>query len=184
MAKFNWEVGKEYFTRENKIVRLVSINPDLSYPLIFDDGERRTDEGALWYLISSGADIVEEATSEKLLEIQRELRSIIDRKAVMSILPTEKQERKQIPICTGVLDYFPDALREVAKVSYEGNRQHNPGQPLHWSREKSSDHEDCLVRHLLERGTVDTDGMRHSAKIAWRALALLQLEIENEKNKK
>jgi len=30
----------------------------------------------------------------------------------------------------------------------------------------------------MERGTYDTDGIRHSAKLAWRALALLQKELE------
>jgi hypothetical protein len=32
----------------------------------------------------------------------------------------------------------------------------------------------------MERGKIDTDGQRHSAKLAWRALALLQLELEAE----
>lgn len=81
---------------------------------------------------------------------------------------------------TGVLDYFPDAIAEVARVSKAGNDQHNPGEPLHWAREKSTDHADCIARHLLERGTVDVDGQRHSAKMAWRALALLQTELEAE----
>lgn len=99
-------------------------------------------------------------------------------------LPTEAKERKNVPITTGVLDYFPDALAAVAVVSKVGNDQHNPGQPLHWARGKSTDHADCLVRHLMDRGTLDTDGMRHSAKVAWRALALLQTEIENEKLQK
>lgn len=98
-------------------------------------------------------------------------------------LPTEAKARKAIPICTGVLDYFPDALAAVAEVSRLGNEQHNPGQPLHWARGKSTDQEDCLVRHLLERGTIDTDGSRHSAKLAWRALAILQLEIEAARGK-
>jgi hypothetical protein len=49
---------------------------------------------------------------------------------------------------------------------------------MHWAREKSTDHADCIVRHLIERGQVDTDGVRHSAKAAWRALAMLQTEIE------
>ena len=89
-------------------------------------------------------------------------------------------DRKSVPLCTGVLDYFPDALIEVARVSKVGNDQHNPGEPLHWAREKSTDHADCIVRHLLERGTLDNDGMRHSAKLAWRALALLQTEIEQD----
>jgi len=80
----------------------------------------------------------------------------------------------------GVLDYFPMALAEVARVSLAGNNQHNPGQPLHWNRSKSSDHANCIVRHLIERGTVDIDAQRHSAKLAWRALALLQEELEAE----
>jgi hypothetical protein len=79
-----------------------------------------------------------------------------------------------------VLDYFPAALAEVAKVSFHGNQQHNPGEPLHWARGKSTDQADTIVRHYLERGKIDTDGMRHSAKLAWRALALLQLELEAE----
>lgn len=98
-------------------------------------------------------------------------------------LPTEAKARKALPVCTGVLDYFPDALAAVAEVSKKGNDQHNPGQPLHWAKEKSTDHADCIVRHLLERGTIDTDGGRHSAKVAWRALALLQTEIEAERAK-
>jgi hypothetical protein len=93
-------------------------------------------------------------------------------------LPSEYQARKAIPITTGVVDYFPDALVEIAKVSLLGNEQHNPGQPLHWSKGKSHDHSDALLRHLIERGKTDTDGLRHSAKLAWRALALLQTELE------
>ena len=98
-----------------------------------------------------------------------------------SSLPVEAEERKKIPVVTGFLDYFPDAAAAVAELSLIANEQHNPGQPLHWAREKSSDHVDCLGRHLLERGKVDTDGVRHSAKVAWRALAMLQLEIEAAK---
>jgi hypothetical protein len=96
-------------------------------------------------------------------------------------LPTDAKARKNVPLCTGVLDYFPDALIAVAEVSRLGNEQHNPGQPLHWAKNKSTDHADSLTRHLVDRGTIDTDGGRHSAKVAWRALALLQTEIENEK---
>jgi len=99
-------------------------------------------------------------------------------------MTNDKTIRKNCPITRGVLDYFPDALTEVAFVSHTGNQHHNPGQPLHWARDKSYDHADCLVRHLLDRGSLDTDGCRHSAKVAWRALALLQLEIESERNRR
>jgi hypothetical protein len=93
-------------------------------------------------------------------------------------LPTDAKQRKDIPIARGVLDYFPLAIAAVAEVSRLGNEQHNPGQPMHWAREKSSDHADCVARHLIDRGKIDVDKMRHSAKMAWRSLALLELELE------
>ena len=109
------------------------------------------------------------------------------------INPTEKQvnsklesnkdavSRKQTPVFSGVLQYFPDAIRAVARCSFVGNEQHNPDKPLHWDRAKSGDELDALTRHLLDAGTLDTDGVRHSTKVCWRALANLQKEIENER---
>lgn len=90
------------------------------------------------------------------------------------------QDRKNTPIYSGVLKYFPLALLEIARVSKAGNDQHNPGEPLHWAREKSTDHLDAMVRHSLDAGKLDSDGQRHTAKMAWRALAQLQTELENE----
>ncbi len=87
------------------------------------------------------------------------------------------ETRKASPLITGFLDYFPNAAVEVARVSKAGNDQHNPGQPLHWDKTKSSDHADCIGRHLIQRGTIDTDNQRHSAKVAWRAMALLEEEL-------
>ena len=87
-------------------------------------------------------------------------------------LPTDAAERKAIPIYSGVVKYFPDALAAVAKVSYKGNQQHHPDKPLHWDRSKSTDELDALMRHVVEG---DWD------KVAWRALAHLQKEIENER---
>jgi hypothetical protein len=93
-------------------------------------------------------------------------------------LPTDAQARKAIPIATGFVDYFPDAMAAVAELSRIGNDQHNPGKPLHWDRSKSGDESDALMRHFVQRGTLDTDGVRHSAKVAWRAMAMLKKEIE------
>lgn len=90
------------------------------------------------------------------------------------------QQRKDMPIVRGALDYFPDAILYVSEVSRVGNEQHNPGEPMHWAKEKSQDEADALVRHLLDRGTFDSDGLRHSGKVAWRALALLQRELDAE----
>lgn len=95
-------------------------------------------------------------------------------------LPTDAKARKDAPMATGLLDYFYLALAEVARLSKAGSGQHNPGQPMRWDRDKSPDHADCIIRHLAERGKPDADGQRHSAKVAWRSLALLQLELEAE----
>lgn len=96
----------------------------------------------------------------------------------METLPTKAADRKRVPIVTGLLDYFPRAAAAVAHCSFVGNEQHNPGEPLHWDRTKSTDHADCLGRHLLQRGTIDSDGIPHSVKVAWRALALAEVELE------
>jgi len=90
-------------------------------------------------------------------------------------------KRKEVPIYSGVLMYFPDAIKEVAKCSFQGNLQHHPDKPLHWDRTKSNDDFDALARHLIDAGTIDDDGIRHTAKVAWRALACLQKEIEDNK---
>lgn len=92
--------------------------------------------------------------------------------------------RKNIPLFSGVINYFPLALQEVAKTSLAGNEQHNPGTVLHWDRSKSGDEKDALMRHLLDAGKIDDDGIRHSAKVAWRALANLEKEIEEFHEKK
>ena len=96
-------------------------------------------------------------------------------------------QRKQYPVTTGFMDYFPDAMVEAARVSFLGNEKHNPGEPLHWSRGKSNDHADCIARHLMQRGGFDTivvngkpEKVRHSAALFWRAGALLQQELEDE----
>jgi Domain of unknown function (DUF5664) len=99
-------------------------------------------------------------------------------RADRTALTTDVRKRKETPIASGCLDYFPNAIAAVAELSFVGNAKHNPGEPLHWARSKSHDEADCLLRHLMERGTVDTDGIRHSVKVAWRALALLQKELE------
>lgn len=99
---------------------------------------------------------------------------------VLRTLPEDDAQRRNMPIGTGVLDYFPLALAAVAAHSKKANDKHNPGEPLHWARDKSTDHANCIPRHFIERGTIDKDGYRHSAALAWRALALLQEELEAE----
>ena len=97
--------------------------------------------------------------------------------------PDESAMRKSQPLARGCVRYFPDALLAVSQLSLYGNDKHNPGQPLHWSKEKSSDHADCAIRHLIEPFGVDLSygaakPVLHSVAAAWRALANAQTEIE------
>ena len=101
------------------------------------------------------------------------------------MISKDAQNRKDTPLYSGVRTYFPDALDEVARVSFTGNKQHNPGKALHWDRSKSGDELDAADRHLSDRAkgeVFDTDGRRHLGKAAWRILAALQKEIEGDKS--
>ena len=97
---------------------------------------------------------------------------------------SDAEERKAQPVYSGVIKYFPNALLEVSKVSHAGGAQHNPGKPLFWDRSKSGDELDAMMRHLIDhtRGVkFDECGTMHLAKCAWRILAYLEKEVENEK---
>ncbi len=113
-------------------------------------------------------------------------RALATAKSIVANLTPMKgsaQWRKERPLYSGVIAYFPDALMEVAYVSFKGNQQHNPGQPLHWAKEKSADHLDACARHMADhsKNPVDTDQALHLAKNAWRALAELQMYLDKEK---
>lgn len=95
-------------------------------------------------------------------------------------LTEDAAERNSYPMAEGLLYYFPNALAEVSRVSKIGNEQHNPGEPMHWARGKSTDHANKIMRHLIDAGKVDKYGVRHSAALAWRALAMLQEELERD----
>lgn len=153
------------------------------------DAARRHEAACLRYGTLSGPDLaLAKACAEDTVSrssaptMSRELRGACG-EAKAEINRNDSTGRKAIPLCTGVLDYFPDALADVARLSKIGNDKHNPGQPLHWSREKSSDHADCIVRHQAERNEIDPeDGVLHATKVAWRALAQLQVLIEKRRN--
>ena len=36
------------------------------------------------------------------------------------------RERKSMPVYTGVIKYFPNAIKYISKVSLAGNNQHHP----------------------------------------------------------
>lgn len=88
-------------------------------------------------------------------------------------------ERKALPIQKLLAEYFPDAIAAVARHSLKANEKHNPGEPMHWARKKSTDHLNCAVRHLMTPDAVDPDtGEIELVGAAWRCLAALQLREE------
>lgn len=93
-------------------------------------------------------------------------------------LPEDDAVRGQYPMAEGCLDYFPNALAEVSRISFEGNQKHNPGQPMHWARGKSTDHRNKIIRHTVDSRDDTEAAIEHAAQAAWRALALLQEKIE------
>ena len=95
--------------------------------------------------------------------------------------PMTSEERRRYPLTTGAIDYFPDALLYVAHVSWRANEQHNPGEPMHWAKDKSVGNGDQIGRHLAERYKMDDDNLLHAGKLAWRALEFLQRQIEERR---
>ena len=100
-------------------------------------------------------------------------------------LPDRPEDRKATPVFSGVLAYFPDALKEVSKCSLAGQKQHNQGDKLYWDKDKSNDNSDALVRHLIDHSVnpIDDDGVLHLSKVAWRALAVLQIYLDKQNGK-
>jgi len=103
-------------------------------------------------------------------------------------LPTDSKERKEYPLYRGLFAYFPAALAAVARHSKRSNDKHNPGEPMHHARGKSTDHDDCILRHTMDLGDLlaayERDQTLEPAVIdsilyeatarAWRSLASLQ----------
>jgi hypothetical protein len=88
-------------------------------------------------------------------------------------------ERKEMPVQTIMAEYFPDAFAALARHSKKANDKHNPGQQLHWARDKSKDHLNCAGRHLLTPDRPDADtGEIEAVCLMWRAAAYVQLKEE------
>lgn len=103
----------------------------------------------------------------------------------VATLPLDSAARKEIPLHRGLLRYFPAALAWTARISKLGNQKHNAGEEMHHARGKSSDHADCILRHMMDldadygKGVGrDENGVPQVGYIVWRALALAQEWLE------
>lgn len=96
-------------------------------------------------------------------------------------IPQDDKSRKNAPLYRGLLGYFPAACFEVAAHSMESDQKHNPGnkEGPTWARDKSPDHLDCCMRHIIDAGKRGTPKRRYHLRAnAWRALAALQEDCE------
>lgn len=93
------------------------------------------------------------------------------------VLPDDPAVRSEFPLFDGLFAYFPAALCEVARWSKVGGAKYNEDK-LRWVREVSTDHENKILRHLLDARQVDEHGFVEAVALAWRALALCQTILE------
>lgn len=196
--------GKFYVRRDGAIVGPMTATGSYMYPWRDSEGKAYCTNGRYYYynhLVQSHLDLVAgpfetEIDAETAISTANGIAPVasvasspkeppavegpsLHRQPPKLLLPADSQARKDTPVYSGLIAYFPLALAAIAQLSKVGNDKHNPGQPLHWSRGKSNDHLDCIARHLLEAGTIDAeDNVPHSVKLAWRALANLQIELE------
>jgi hypothetical protein len=137
--------------------------------ILTDTGYKRV---AKSLLMNGDMEVVPEKTQQEVLREVRRKASIPaeDCAEQPSVFGTDSDVRKEYPVFSGLLEYFPRACAEIAHLSYLANYKHNGDTPMRWAKEKSSDHKDCELRHAMDHDYV--------AK-AWRALADLQIELEN-----
>ena len=191
------EVGEYYRTRSGTRAKIQFYDGESIYPFkgqyydissgLWVDSSWR--ENGSFYIDSLGVkfelhwDIVEKlpicVNTNVDVDVETKVKSVYgDTRSIK--ITEDSEERKNTPIATGVLDYFPLTMAALARLSKTGNDKHNPGQPLYWSKDKSNDHADCIARHLIDRGKVGDDGTPHSVSLAWRAFALCETELESK----
>lgn len=85
---------------------------------------------------------------------------------------------KEDRIASGCVDYFPNALAAVGRHSRIGNDKHNPGEPMHWAFDKSTEHADAVLSHFAQRGAIDPEtGEDYDIGALWRMLALVETRL-------
>jgi len=101
--------------------------------------------------------------------------------------PGAKFDAGKSPVFQGLLDYFPRACLEVAKVSLVGANKYS------WKGwEEVPDgvtrYANALGRHLLLEaieGELDRDtGLLHKAQVCWNSLARLELYLRQHETSK
>jgi len=94
------------------------------------------------------------------------------------LLPEDSEERKKYPLYSGLFHYFPRTCALIARVSWDGSKQHHPDKPMHWDKNKSTDHIDCAFRHAMEGEEANDPYLM--AQAAWRLMARTETMLEEQ----
>lgn len=177
---------------EGQICTISQVSKNATYYLLNEDEAR----GGIWHEELEPVEDIR-TTVEEVLKLAEQitqtgtvsipLPSVYDQDISRNLtLPTDSKERKNYPLMSGCLNYFPAALAGIAHISKVGNDKHNPGESLYHDRKKSVDHGDCILRHLIDsedllsaykRGhqSVTKDMILTEVRqLTWRALAYSQ----------
>lgn len=130
-----------------------------------------------WHYHSSLGQTINLSNQIPIEDIQtgaKTMDSTTESRPLLPVLPTANRPTH----LSSVIYYWPNALAALAKLNVQGNMQHyNDISNVQWRYKISPEHIDKLLNHLIDHGTTDIDGVRHSTKVAWRALCNLENEL-------
>jgi hypothetical protein len=98
----------------------------------------------------------------------------------------KKDDKNKPPVFEGVLEYFPLAILEIAKVSAMGAQKYDWGNWVH-VQDGYKRYTSALCRHLVGKGDLDFDdesNLLHAAHVAWNSLARLELILKKMRKRK
>ncbi len=99
-------------------------------------------------------------------------------------LEGKKSDDGKLPIATMMLEQFPLAIQAVAGRSLFGHIKyaHNDQDWTNWKNvpDATRRYKDAILRHMMELGEEGETSSEHAAAVAWNALAVLQMKLENE----
>ena len=117
------------------------------------------------------------------LRTQHSPQQEVDPNGIPSSLPGAKLDAGKVDVLKGAIRYFPEALKDVARLSEVGARKYS-WQGWRAVPDGISRYGSALLRHLLHGDeSIDNDtGLLHATAVAWNALARLELILAERDN--
>ena len=95
----------------------------------------------------------------------RKLDKLTTNLTTKAIFPKDDSERQKYAVGTFICEFFPHAIAELARFSYDMQQKHNPDAPMGWAKGKSVGDGNQIFRHQM-------DG--EFREVAWRGLEQLE----------